>query len=586
MRDFSTLGDKLGPKIAKLVSESVIYTKRGLGSHERRVRAMATQDVIDQAGREVAEHYRPVVQKILDADDGSLDPDIKGFLEDAVSGEHQLKAIGGLLLGPAGGTIGTFISNLLAPVLYAATRSMPQLHIDVQTAANGVAERVLSDADGADKAAGQGINNGQFEQLVEMARSYPTVADALDMLRRGLISPQQFVLCLDRSAIPSQFFGAWQALKEVPLPPDLAALAVLRGIITEAEGQKIAAHSGVTAADFNIMIADTGEPPGLQEMLEGYRRGFINRATLEKGIRQSRVRNEWIPLVEALRFTPMSVADAVNAVVQNHMAQPAAAKIAEENGLTPGAIDTLVLTAGEPLSRTEMEQLYNRGLVTQADVDQALRESRLKNKYTKDAFALHVRLLEPRFLASAVEFGAVSHADAVKRALEHGFSRADAEILVNQGSARKLQSYKNRVITAAEALYEASGLSEAALHQTIKSMGFTDAESGFVVQAANFRKRERQVASTVSAVRTRFIAHHLTDAQASAILDKSGLLAGQRDSLIATWKTERSAVVRTLTEAQVIHAMKKKVITPQEADDRLIRMGYSQGDAAILIAGA
>jgi hypothetical protein len=586
MRDFDTVGSKLGPKIAKLISQTIIATKRGMLPTEHNMRVMATQTVIDNAGREVAEHYRPVIRKILDADDGNLDADMRMFLEEAISGEHQLKAIGGLLMGPAGGTIGTFISNLLAPVLYAATRTMPQLHVDVQTLANGVAERVFTDADGADKASGQGIDNGQFNKLVEMALAYPPVADALDMWRRGIISEQQFVLCLERSAVPGQFINAFAATKNVPLPPDLAALAVLRGIIDQAEGQKISAQSGVSAADFQIMIDDTGEPLGLEQLLDAYRRGYIDKATLERGIRQSRVRNEWIPTAEALRFTPMSVADAVNAVVQNHLSQAQAAAIAEQNGLTPGAVDTLILTAGEPLSRTEMEELYNRGIVTRDDVLQALRESRLKNKYGADAFDLHVRLLEPRILSSAVEYGAVSHADAVKRALEYGFSTADAEILVGEGSARKLQTYRNRVVASAETLYEASGITEAQFRAVAKSAGFDQAETDYLVQGADYRKREKQLAATISAVRSKFIGHHLTQNQASAILDKAGLLAGQRDNLIATWKTEQSATIRQLTEAQIIHAMKKQVLTVQEADDRLVRMGYSQIDAAILIESA
>src|SRR5260221_476890 len=101
MRDFSTLGDKLGPKLAKLVSETIVTTKRALGPQEHRIGVKATQDVIDQAGREVAEHYRPLVRKILDADDGTMDTDVRSFLENAISGEHQLKAIGGQVAGSA-----------------------------------------------------------------------------------------------------------------------------------------------------------------------------------------------------------------------------------------------------------------------------------------------------------------------------------------------------------------------------------------------------------------------------------------------------------------------------------------------------
>src|SRR5258708_17678584 len=103
----------------------------------------------------------------------------------------------------------------------------------------------------------------------------------------------------------------------------------------------------------------------------------------------------------------------------------------------------------------------------------------------------------------------------------------------------------------------------------MQTMGFTEAESGFVIQAADYRRREKQVVTTVSAVRARFIAHHLDQNQASAILDKSGLLAAQTDILIATCKKERSALVTNLTEAQGKPPMKKKAITIEKADPQL-----------------
>src|SRR5215472_4960688 len=583
---FDTLGSKLGPKIARLVSEAIVATKRSLGPHEVRVRRQATQDVIDQAGREIAEHYRPLMRKILDADDGSLDPDVRQFIEDAISGEHQLKAIGGLVAGGVSSAIGLFLSNALAPLVYPVVRANPNLVLDISSSAQSAAAHITTLGQAQDSIMKQGFPAGAANQLVELAAQYPSVADALDLWRRGDITERQFILCLQRNSVPDQFIGPFAATKTVPLSPDLAALAVLRSVITQAEGQKIAAQSGVSAADFEIMIQDTGEPPGLEQLDEAYRRGFIDKARLEKGIRQSRVRNEWVDVIEALRFSPISVADAVNGVVQNHLTAAQAASIAEQNGLEPGWVNTLIQTAGEPLSRTEMEQLYNRGLVTKEQVLQALRESRLKDKYGNDAFELHVRLLEPRELSAAVEFGVISHADAVKRAMEHGFSPADATILINEGSARKLQTYKNRVVSAAETLYEAGGISETAFRNAAKSSGFDATEIDYLVRAADYRRKEKQVVATITAVRSRFIARHLTKNQAIGILDKAGLLAAQRDLLISTWVTEQSAIVRNLTEAQVIHAMKKQVITIQEADDRLIRLGYSQADAAILIASA
>src|SRR5258708_38897917 len=118
MRDFSTLGDKLGPKIAQLVSQSVVATRRALGPHEVRVRRQATPDVIDQAGRAVTEHYRPLIRKILDADHVQIDADVRLFLEAATSGEDQVTAPGGLPTGPARGASRTFSPYPLPPRRY------------------------------------------------------------------------------------------------------------------------------------------------------------------------------------------------------------------------------------------------------------------------------------------------------------------------------------------------------------------------------------------------------------------------------------------------------------------------------------
>src|SRR5258707_1600793 len=216
-----------------------------------------------------------------------------------------------------------------------------------------------------------------------MGLAYPSIADALDLLRRGKISHTQFNLCLERNAVPPQFIGPLGDTREVPLPADLAALAVLRSVITKAEGEKIAALTGVSKADFAIMIEDTGEPPGLEQLEEAYRRNIIDKARLHRGILQSRIRNEWIDVIDALRFAPMSVADAVNAVVQNHLPASAAAAIAEANGLQPGAVDTLIQSAGSPLSPTELEDPYKPGEIEKATKEQKGPEVRArKNKNT------------------------------------------------------------------------------------------------------------------------------------------------------------------------------------------------------------
>jgi hypothetical protein len=586
MRDYDTLGSKLGPKIAKLVSDAIVATKRQLGPHEVQVRSQATWRNIDRAGHEIADLYRPIVEKIIEHGGDDIHPLLQDFFTEAASGQHQAKAIAGLAMGSVQGALGAAISNAVAPFVYLINEHGPNLSLDQNTAASAAANGIVAYGEAQHTAAQQGYAGEIFQTLFELAQQVPTLTELYDLLNRGQMSEGEAHTWARRNGIPENVIERLLSLRINVLPPDLAALAVLRGVIPLSEGERLAARAGISADDFAIMIADTGEPPGLEQLNEAYRRHIIDKRTLEKGIKESRVRDEWIPVVEALRYVPMSVADAVNAVVQNHISTQLAAEIADENGLRPGDVDTLIQTAGEPLSRTEMEQLYNRGLVTRAQVNQALRESRLKDKYIDDAFELHRRLIEPRILSSAVEFGAVSHADAVKRAMEWGYTAEDAVILVDEGSRRKLQTYRNRIISAAEQLFEENALSAVQLKDTVKAQGYDEAEADLVVQAADYRRKEKAVTLAITAIRSKYIARHIDRNRASGLLDKAGVIADRRDFLLNMWDVEQSANVRVLTEAQLIRALKKQTLSAQQVADRLITMGYSQVDTALLIADA
>src|SRR6266852_7433119 len=107
-------GDRIIPKLIPVIRDTIIATKKGLAGHEKSVRRDATQEIIDKLGQGVADFYRPIVDKMLEGDAGNLSDEVRQFLENAKSGEHQEQAIGGLLFGPVASAVGTLISNELA----------------------------------------------------------------------------------------------------------------------------------------------------------------------------------------------------------------------------------------------------------------------------------------------------------------------------------------------------------------------------------------------------------------------------------------------------------------------------------------
>lgn len=584
--DPSHIGAKLGPKLVSVISETIVATKRKLLDTEHKARVGSMQEIIDRAGREIADLYRPVFEETLAQTDM---PDyIRDHMTKIMSGRHQWQSIAGAALGYSGGAsaLSTIISNYLAPGVRFAVAKDPQLLPSPETLVSLGVKGAMDWADVYNYAHGAGYADFTLNSLKEGSFAWPDVTTTLELLRRNVITQGDAHTYLQRNGIPPQAIGQLLTLKDVVLSPADLADMVVRGIVDEANAARVAAKSGVSSADFHDLTLLTGEPPGLQQMLEGYRRGFIDKATLERGIRQSRYRNEWIPLLEALRFEPISVADAVNAVVQNHLTDAQGEAISQQNGLAPGQFGILRETAGEPLSRTEMSELVNRGQATEADFVQAMRESRVKDKYIPFAFELRRRIIPIFTLQKALKAGAVDHATAITIAMESGYSKRDAEIIVSGGAADKLLSYKNKVVSAIETAFEDNTIPRADAVTLITGMGYEKSEADFILQAAEFRQSARIVAQVSAAVRGRYIQRHISRQQASNDLDAIGIPASQRDFMLGLWDIEREANTRHLTEAQVVKAVHKQLITETDGQARLVAMGYSADDASLLIQGA
>src|SRR5581483_5146129 len=373
-------GAKLGTRIATLVSNSIIYTHNRLHNAKHRLAIAVFSTISDVVSEEVHDTIGPILRRMHD----EHDPDglAYGLMHFAATQNGQLQAAIGTAASASGllSSVGEIVNNELSPSVRGILRSNPHLLPDTNTVARLAAMNLASPDNAVVAINEQGIDAGWANALIAAQHSYPDVSTALELLRRNEIEPGHFREWMLLNGYRSKDIDYLITLVRNPISAADAALALLRGNLSHDEALSIAREAGVTETDFNTLVNNTGEPLGLMQLLEARRRGFIDDGRLVTGILQSRVRNEWVDVAKKLAYSPITVADAVNANVQGHITDQQGNDIASQNGLEPGWFDTLVATAGEPLSRTEMEELFNRGLVTQQQVKQALLESRLKNK--------------------------------------------------------------------------------------------------------------------------------------------------------------------------------------------------------------
>jgi hypothetical protein len=579
----TTLGAGIAGRAAQIAADSTVYMRQKMADHNRKLAALMLEDFFDLVGGEVRQFVGPHLKQLIAA--GDLDDNTRALLDFVASGGGQFASmVGTQITGMAISTgLGALLSNSLQPAAGRIIALAPSLPLGVDAAARAAATGLTHGLDAAYDAAQQGLDARKFEILTDLARINPDVSTILDLYNRGTVSHAYVVNVLSRSGLRPEDVDAVISARQLLLTPATLADMVVRGVIPQGQATQVANGSGLTDSDFSLLVANSGEPPAIQELLFAFRRGFIDQARLEHGIRQSRVKDEWIPDIIAARYVPMSTADAVEATLKGHLDQGAAAKIAQENGLMPEHFDILLQTAGSPPGVQDMLALWKRGIMTEAEVDQGIKESRLMNKYIPLVKAGAERLLPERTIVSLVGKGALTVEVGTQMLLKLGFAADVVAALMTEAHTTK--TAKIRELTEAQTveLYRDGIVTRPDALSMLGTLGYDDQESLWILDLADMARDKRFSEAAIGRVHSAYIHRGIDVNQASALLDAMSVATDQRDRLLALWEIERSTVTRTLTVAEIGAALKRGLIDEQMANDRYLALGFSQDDATILV---
>lgn len=582
----SQLGTKLGPRIADLVVKAQVQHLRESAGLRSRIEANGKHAFWKDIAGERDAHLSPLYD-LLKGIDGTH-PAVERML--SFMGTHQGE-LSGLLTtrmvgGALAGGIGSGISNLLAPVNQAIMYADPANILEPATMAQLAGARIVSDDYAKHISQMSGLPAEATQLLIEGAYSWPGLPELIELWRRGDIGEGEVQHALERSGVPPQWQLRLLALKRQPILAPDAALMVLRGIISQQEGQAIGAEAGYSTEDFDRLTLATGEPPGPESLMEALRRGFIDNERFAHGIRQSRIRNEWIGLMEQLRFAPMATADAVEAVVRNYITPAQGEAIALQNGLEARDWPTLLLAHGRPPGLGQMHQLLNRGLVSEAQVDQAVRESDIKDKYVPIVKGLRWRIPSERLIVTLVQHNAMPTERAHELLQKDGFEPDVAGAIIKAGANQRTGGHKELALSTVLDLYETHALDEAQATKHITALGYPAEDVPLLLRHAELKRELKWREAAIGSIRSGFVGHHITEAEAATLLANAGIPTGQISYLTRLWVIERAAHRKSLTEAQVIHSMRQGHLSAQEAISRLQGQGYGPDDAAFLVQSA
>jgi hypothetical protein len=378
--------------------------------------------------------------------------------------------------------------------------------------------------------------------------------------------------------------AAWRSKPELRLTPEQLAAGLVRDLLSEPAARAEARESGLTQPRFGILTGLIGNPPGVQDMLEAYRRGIINKGRLEHGIRQSDLRNEWIDMIEALRFAPLDPSIAVAAAVQSQTSMGDARHRAAIAGMDGDDFDLAFKVAGSPPGIVEMIELWQRGDVDQGDVEQTIRESRTKTKYIPALLKLRRRLLPADTIASMVGQGVLTDREGLAKLMEHGYTHQDAAAWIDKATTDTSATTRDLAKSEILALYGAQAISRGDAKGLLESAKYSGGEADLLLDLTDSKRVRAYRDAAVSRVHSLYVAFRLDRSDAGATLDRLSVPSGQVKELIHIWDLERQANQKDLTKAEIVSAYGHEIFTLREAMDRLAGIGYSGADAAVILA--
>lgn len=390
----------------------------------------------------------------------------------------------------------------------------------------------------------------------------------------------------------------WNALPGVPISPELVADMVIKNWVLLQDGENEAKLSGVPPGKFDLMVKNAGEPIGLDQILEAYRRGFIplNSASTDvnsvlTGIRQSRVKDQWASVIEQLAVAVIPVGDAVSAAVKNQIPYALAEEIAYYNGISNADFVILYNTAGNPPGPQELITLARRGLIpvdgvgpTVLSVQQGISEGLTKDKWFPAIVDLMTYLPPPRTITALERAGAIPPSEAQALYQKQGLSPQLAAAYSADASAVKLVKTKELAEGTVIEIYRAGVIPEGEASALLATLGYTAQESTWILAWTDLHRELAAMNSAVTKVASLYIARKIGQNTAQSMLSSLGLPAAQVTQLLQTWLLERDATVKLLTAAEIGDALKYSIMDQAQAQAALESLGFTPYDAWVRLS--
>lgn len=277
------------------------------------------------------------------------------------------------------------VTPVLEPVKQAAWKANENKVLDAGTAAEALAQGIITETEGQYDANRTGYSNNRFGVLWRLAQAVPGIGEARMLRRRAdgsngrLISAEQLHHVYAKNQIEPQFWPALDAVVFDILSPGELAAAIHRGLVPDPGGllkgeqpsppfnveaypvyqidaQQEAMGSGYNLDRLGVLVGLQGLPMGTHEAAQAFFRGIITHGDYIRAFNESNSRNEWAQAVlDQTRQIP-TARDFFENALRGHHDFEWAAQQAARHGMSPEDSFVIYQNQGRPLNLHQITQ--------------------------------------------------------------------------------------------------------------------------------------------------------------------------------------------------------------------------------------
>lgn len=416
--------------------------------------------------------------------------------------------------------------------------------------ANARQQGYIDQARQQEEAGLQGITAERAEIQFEMVGLPPGIAEALTMLRRGIIDTGTFAQIVREGHTKTKYTQQLLELQQDILTPAQLAAMRQQGYIDAARQHSESAESGIDAERADLMFEAAGLPPGHGEAQQMLNRGIITAAEFAEIIRQGHTKTQYTGILQENARRWLSAIEWVDAHLRGHATEAEMYAGTAAQGVTKSDTDILFASHGRGLTTHQITTGIARGGALDGPIDQipeayiaALRQGSIQPRYYNLDYANRYTI--PSFF--------------VIRALIQ-----DGTLTVDAGAD----------------LFKQSGWPPELADAAAKAYG----GSATTGPSSAIRTEEGRLRTTAH---RSYVAQLSDDQAATAALTESGLTQQDIGPILTLWKAERTLRRLQLTPGDIRKAYQQQdtnaatgaVWTLQDALDALVARGYPLTEA-------